>query len=64
MEFDKLSPELQEKVKACKTPEDLLAVARDEGYVLSDDELEAVSGGKWHPCWGNCAEDWRCETKE
>ena len=45
MNFDELSPELQEKVKACKTPEEMLELAKKEGYELSDDELEAVSGG-------------------
>ena len=45
MNFDELSSELQEKVKACKTPEELLELAKEEGYELSDDELEAVSGG-------------------
>ena len=63
MNFKELSLELQAKVKACKTPEDLLELANDEGYELSEEELDAVSGGSWHPCWDNCAEDWRCETK-
>ena len=63
MDFEELSPELQEKVKSCETPDDLLALASEEGYELSEEELDAVSGGKWHPCWSNCAEDWRCETK-
>lgn len=45
MTFDELSPELQKKVMACSTPEDLLALAKEEGYELTDEELEAVSGG-------------------
>ena len=48
MEFKDLSPELQEKVKACETPEELLALAKAEGRELTDDELEAISGG-WAP---------------
>ena len=42
-----LSPELREKAKACKTPEEMLALAKAEGYKLSDAEMEAVSGGRW-----------------
>ena len=49
MEFNDLSKEQQEKAMACKTPEEILALAKDEGYELSDEELEAVSGG-WYFC--------------
>ena len=31
--------------RACKTPEDVLALAKEEGYELSDEELRSVSGG-------------------
>ena len=40
-----LSPELREKAKACKTPDEMLALAKAEGYKLSEEELAAVSGG-------------------
>lgn len=42
-----ISPELREKAKACKTPEEVLELAKIEGIKLSDAELEAVSGGGW-----------------
>ena len=42
-----LSPELRGKAMACKSPEDVLALAKAEGYKLSEEELEAVSGGSW-----------------
>jgi predicted ribosomally synthesized peptide with nif11-like leader len=42
-----VSPELREKAKACKTPEEMLALAKKEGYKLSDKEMEAISGGRW-----------------
>jgi predicted ribosomally synthesized peptide with nif11-like leader len=42
-----ISPELREKARACQTPEDILALAKKEGYKLSEEELEAVSGGGW-----------------
>ena len=46
MDFKDLSPELREKAQACTSPEELLALAKQEGYKLSEDELSAVSGGK------------------
>jgi len=45
MNFEDLTPEQQEKAKSCKTPEDLIALAKNEGYELSEDELNAISGG-------------------
>ena len=45
MNYHDLTPEQMEKARACKTPEDILALAKEEGYELSEDELEAVSGG-------------------
>lgn len=42
-----LSPEQREKARALKTPEEVIAFAKEEGFDLSDDELEAVSGGTW-----------------
>ncbi|MBQ9002128.1 MAG: Nif11-like leader peptide family natural product precursor [Eggerthellaceae bacterium] len=53
-----ISPELREKAKACKTPEEIMALAKKEGYKLSEDELEAVSGGSW----GSIPEDSECKT--
>ena len=43
MKFEDLSPELKEQIKACKTPEEVLAFAKD-----SDEELSGISGG-----WGD-----------
>lgn len=34
MKLEDLTPELKEKVLACKTPEDLLALAKEEDYEL------------------------------
>ena len=45
MNIDDLSPELKEKILGCKTPDELIALAQEEGYTLSDEELEAISGG-------------------
>ncbi len=46
---EELGNDLQEKVKACKSPEEILALAKSEGYELSDDELAAVNGGGSFP---------------
>ena len=49
MNFDDLkTPELQEKLQTAMSPEELLALARDEGMKLSDDELGDVAGGSWY----------------
>ena len=40
-----LSPELQEKARACATKEELLKLAAESDVELSEDALEAVSGG-------------------
>lgn len=55
MEFEELTPEQREKVLACKTPEELLALAQEEGYELTEEQLEGVSGG-WISCPGVCEE--------
>lgn len=47
MDINKLTPEQQEKAKMCKTPEELLALAKEEGVELSDEQIEGISGGKW-----------------
>ena len=45
MDFKDLSPELREKAMKCGSPEELLALAKKEGYKLSDEEQEGVAGG-------------------
>ena len=41
-----LPPELQEKAKACKSADELLALAGEKKIPLPDEALEAVAGGK------------------
>lgn len=52
MDLQSVTPEQREKAKSCKTPEELLELAKEEGYELSEEELDAVSGGNWFtdPC--------------
>ena len=66
MKLEDLTPELKQKVLACKTPEDLIALAKEQGYELPYEQLEAVAGGfTWScddhtsTCTGYChADDW------
>ncbi len=63
-----LTDEQIKKVKACKNTEEILALAKAEGVQLSDEQLEAVSGGgcggramKCPKCGSN---NWNYENKE
>ena len=60
MNFENLTEEQKAKARAAKTPEDVLTLAEEEGYELTDDELEAVSGG-WcaSDCSNHCSNDCR-----
>lgn len=46
MNLENLTPEQREKARNCKTPEDILALAKEEGYELSDEELSGIAGGE------------------
>lgn len=58
MTFDDLSPELREKALACKTPEDLIKLAQEEGVDLNDEQLQAISGGHEWSCSDKKCEDY------
>jgi hypothetical protein len=54
MHIDDLTPELREKALACKTPDELITLAKEEGMELNDEQLDAIAGG-----W--CSEhEWGC----
>lgn len=58
MEFDNLTDEQKAKALACKTPEDLFALAKEEGVELTDEQLDAVAGGRaWYDCPGYCPDN-------
>lgn len=44
MKYEDMTAEQKEKIDG-KTPEEILEIAKAEGYSLSDEELEAISGG-------------------
>ncbi len=46
MNLKDLSPELKEKAKACKNADELKTLTQENGFELSDEELEGVSGGQ------------------
>ena len=53
--LENVSDEVKEKIRACNTPEDFLALAKSEGYELSDEDLESISGGvDWISCTAVC----------
>ena len=65
MKFENLSPELQEKARQCKSPEEILALAEEEGYELTDEEIAGISGGDWS-CWTVCTgyDPYYCYTND
>ena len=45
MDFNELSEELKAKAKECKSPEEVFALANEAGIELTEEQLDAVSGG-------------------
>ena len=45
MSFENLPLELEEKIKNCKTREELDLLVKEAGIELSEEELAAASGG-------------------
>lgn len=45
-----LTDEQKKRVESAQSPEELLAIAKEAGYELSAEQLDAVAGG----------DDWRC----
>ena len=43
--FDGLSDEMRAKVKSCKSSEELISLAKTEGIELTNEQLDAISGG-------------------
>ena len=49
-----LSEEQVAKIRECKNTEEVLAIAKEEGVELTDEQLEAVSGGMCSTIPTNC----------
>ena len=53
---------LQEMLKAAKSTEDIVGIAKEHGHEfsadkvrqLTDQELESVAGGQWIDSWAGC----------
>lgn len=58
MNFNDLTEEQKAKARACKSADELIELAEAEGVKLTDEQLEAISGGG---VWG-CDEN-ECEAK-
>ena len=50
--FNILTDEQKEAVMTAQTPEELIALAKEQGYELTDEDMMAVSTG-WH-CSSQC----------
>ena len=46
MKIEDVSPEIIEKAKACESPEQIFALAKEEGIELTDEQMDAIAGGK------------------
>ena len=46
MDITNMTDEQKAQILNAETPEELLELARQEGYELTDDELEAIAGGE------------------
>ena len=53
MDIKDLTPELKEKAQNCKSVDEIIALAKEEGVDLSDEQLDAIAGGtEWIDCFG------------
>ena len=56
MDIKDLTPEQMKKAKACESREDLVALAKEEGVELTDEQLETLSGGE--KVWSESSDIW------
>ena len=56
--LSRLTDEQKKRIETAKTPEEFLAIAKETGYELSEEQLNAMSGG-WCP---DCRSDYCFEN--
>ena len=56
--YESLSDDLKAKVANCKTGEELVALAEKEGIELTDEQLDAISGGGGWLCSDYSCDDY------
>ena len=54
--LDKLTDEQKKRVEAAKTPEELLALSKEYGHELTQEQLDAIAGGDVGWC-DDCGKD-------
>ena len=59
MNFEDLTPEQQDLALKAKSPEEILSLAKDAGYELSDEELDDIAGGMM---WGDVCVGVACKV--
>lgn len=53
MNFDELTEEQKERFSKCKTAAEMLEQAKEDGFELSEEDLEGISGGGWSAFCGD-----------
>lgn len=48
--LNSLNDEQKKRIETAKTPEEFLAIARETGYELSEEQLSALAGGWCSDC--------------
>ena len=57
MSFENLDPAQKDRLKAAKSLEEMEEVAEEEGFELSDEQLDAIAGGRI-----DCPQDYCCSS--
>ncbi|MBE6471757.1 MAG: hypothetical protein E7000_08710 [Coriobacteriaceae bacterium] len=47
--YANLTDEQKQSVQSIGSVDELMRYARDEGFELSDEQLESIAGGSWYP---------------